>query len=143
MFGDNLKKARKHKGLTQKELSDMLGISCNGVSNWENGVSRPDIDQVRILCSLLGVSADDLITPDVIQSTTTFEEKELIKKYNFLDIYGKKAVDALIDVEFERCNNLQTIKIAARNGTLEERTITDDEKKKLLDEINQMPDVPE
>ena len=142
MFGDNLRKIRKHKNLTQKELAELLGVSDNGISNWEKGVSRPDIDQVVRICEILSVSPTELITPEVIQSVISPEEKALLEKYGNLDFYGKKVVDTVLDIEYERCQG-EKIKIAARNGISEEKTITDDEKKKLFKKINEMPDVPE
>lgn len=144
MFGDNLKKARKHKGMTQKELAKQLGISDNGISNWEKGVSRPDIDQVARLCSILGINPNELITSDIVQDVITPAEKNLIKKYNQLDLYGKKAIETLLNIEYERCVSEQfktQIKFAARNGEFTTLEVTDSEKKKLLDEINQMSDV--
>lgn len=34
---------RKEKGFTQVELADKLDVSQNTISNWETGVSKPDI----------------------------------------------------------------------------------------------------
>lgn len=39
-FGKFIKASRKEKGLTQKQLSDMLHVSDKAVSKWENGVSH-------------------------------------------------------------------------------------------------------
>jgi DNA-binding XRE family transcriptional regulator len=37
------KQLRKEKGFTQAELAEKLEVGQNTISNWENGVSKPDI----------------------------------------------------------------------------------------------------
>lgn len=39
MFGDNLKKARKEKGLSQEALAEKLNVVRQTISKWEKGVS--------------------------------------------------------------------------------------------------------
>lgn len=40
MFGKFIRKSRKEKGLTQKQLAEQLHVSDKTVSKWENGVSQ-------------------------------------------------------------------------------------------------------
>lgn len=143
MFKDNLRKARKHKDITQKQLAKLLNVSDNAVSNWENGVSRPDIDQLSRICTILSVNPNDLITAEVLTEILTPAEKEMLKKYNHLDDYGKKAVGSILDVEYERVTVSKQIKIAARNGSYEERTITGSEENEIEKRLNDLADVPE
>ena len=115
----------------------MLNVSDNAVSNWENGVSRPDIDQLALICTILSVSPNDLITAEVLTEILTPAEKEMLNKYNHLDDYGKKAVDSIL------VSNSKQIKIAARNGSYEERTVTDSEEDEIEERLNGLVDVPE
>ena len=39
-FADNLKQIRKEKGLSQEELAELLEVSRQAVSKWEQGVSQ-------------------------------------------------------------------------------------------------------
>ena len=59
--GSRLAEARRAKNMTQMELADRLGISFQAVSNWERGISMPDISKLPELSELLGVSVDELL----------------------------------------------------------------------------------
>ena len=58
-FGETIRNARKALGLTQRQLSDRLGVSNTSVSNWEKGLSRPDADMIQKLCVILHLQAND------------------------------------------------------------------------------------
>lgn len=56
-----LKEARKAKGMTQVEVSKIIGISQNGYSDWETGKNRVDAVSLNKLADLYGVSVDYLL----------------------------------------------------------------------------------
>lgn len=60
-FNEALKKARKAKGLTQDDVAQALGAKNTTISNWENGVSRPDVDTLVLLCRLYEISPNDIL----------------------------------------------------------------------------------
>lgn len=53
---------RKQKGLTQKELADMLHLSNRTISKWECGKGIPDSAIMMELCSILGISVNELLS---------------------------------------------------------------------------------
>lgn len=59
--GKAIAKARKAKNMTQMELADAMNISYQAVSNWERGVSMPDISKLPELSEILGISIDDIL----------------------------------------------------------------------------------
>ncbi len=61
MFGENIKKLRTSKGITQKELADALNFTFQNVSKWENNTSMPDIPTAMAIASYFGVSMDTLL----------------------------------------------------------------------------------
>lgn len=67
-IGSQIKKYRKAKGLTQKELAELINASAGRVSNWEQGANRPDVDALVDLCKALDVSADELLEVDFGQA---------------------------------------------------------------------------
>ena len=48
-FGERLRNARKNKGLTQKQLADLIGAKHNSISDWENNKNRPDPDTIEYI----------------------------------------------------------------------------------------------
>lgn len=54
-FGERLRRARKEKKLTQKELALKINAKHNSISNWENDQNMPDPDTIQNLCWALGV----------------------------------------------------------------------------------------
>ena len=52
---------RKSRGFTQQELADLLGVSFQTVSKWENHVTMPDITMLPALAELFEVSVDELL----------------------------------------------------------------------------------
>lgn len=61
-IGSRIAKFRKEKNMTQEELANLLGVSSQAVSKWENDASCPDISLLPQLCQVLGITADELLT---------------------------------------------------------------------------------
>ncbi len=59
-MGQIIRRLRKGKNLTQEELSELLGVTSQAVSKWENDVGMPDISQVVPIAHVLGVTTDIL-----------------------------------------------------------------------------------
>lgn len=74
-IGETIKRLRKEKEITQEEFAEMLGVSCQSVSRWENCSCYPDIELIPTIASFFGISTDKLMGIDEIT------EKENIEKY--------------------------------------------------------------
>lgn len=61
MIGNNLKNIRKTRGFSQEYVASKLNISRQTLSNWENDKSRPDIECLKLLSELYGVSLDKIV----------------------------------------------------------------------------------
>jgi transcriptional regulator with XRE-family HTH domain len=59
-FGKKIKQLRFKARLTQEQLAEMLSISPQSVSKWENSVAMPDITTLPLLAEIFGISIDDL-----------------------------------------------------------------------------------
>lgn len=60
-FDENLKKARKAKGLSQEELAQKLQLSRQAISKWESGEGYPNVEKLCLLAQCLSVSLDFLM----------------------------------------------------------------------------------
>ncbi len=56
-----IKELRREKGLTQKQLAALLNKSETGLASWEQGLSEPNVNDLRLLCKIFEVSADYLL----------------------------------------------------------------------------------
>lgn len=59
--GRFLKELRREKGLTQEQLSEILGVSNRSISRWENGINMPDFDLVIEIANYYQVSIEELL----------------------------------------------------------------------------------
>ena len=60
-IANNIRFFRKTNNLTQEELSKQLGGSKNLVSNYENGISTPDIYTLVKLADIFDITLDELV----------------------------------------------------------------------------------
>ena len=63
-FGENIRKAREEKGITQQTLADKLFVSRQAVSRWENGSRYPDLLTAKSLAAALDTTLDKLLDND-------------------------------------------------------------------------------
>ena len=60
-IGSKLKNARNNIGLTQEQVAEVLGVSRQTISNWENNKSYPDIISVIKMSDIYSISLDHLL----------------------------------------------------------------------------------
>lgn len=56
----NIECLRRKAGLTQKEVSQAVGVTQGSVSQWENGASFPRADKLPLLATIFGCTIDEL-----------------------------------------------------------------------------------
>lgn len=99
-----LKQLRIDSGLTQKEAAEAIGRKQQTLASWETGQSQPDANTLFILCRKYGTTVDSAFgfegNAPIVQS-----EMAILKKYRSLDDYGKEAINAILDIEYHRCED--------------------------------------
>ena len=96
---EKLKARRKELKMTQKDISDQLGISYQAYSAWERGIKQPSIEKVNLLEQILNVPKG------------YFTEVEILRLYNTLSDEGKNNALSYIRslVQKETCKNVVSI----------------------------------
>ncbi|WP_143482895.1 helix-turn-helix transcriptional regulator [Pseudoflavonifractor sp. An85] len=74
MVGENIKRFRTQRHMTQDELAQQLNVTRQAVSNWENGKTQPDIDTLHKIAQILDVTMEELIYGSKQASTTVVKK---------------------------------------------------------------------
>lgn len=81
-IGENIKRLRHEKGITQETLADFLTVSFQSVSRWERGESYPDITLLPVIAGFFGVSIDELMGMNEAEDEK--EIQKLLEEYDNL-----------------------------------------------------------
>ena len=116
-FGKRLKQAIKESTYTQKDLSEIIQINQDTLTNYVKEKSFPDAKILLELCHLLGKSADWLLTGEKLNEGTLSlkeqpasyqvdelrsldaQERDMLWKYRQLD--GRDQLDAKENIEMK------------------------------------------
>lgn len=110
-FAETLKEMRIKAGYSQKEVYEMFNIRQSTFSAWETGRAEPSADMLLKLCKLynvndiLGAFGFDGYNADG-SIHLNMKEIDMVETYRALDSPGQSHVDAVLQWETERVNQL-------------------------------------
>ena len=139
MWLEALKKMKKISGKTSKQISEETNIPKSTIDKLFAGQTKePYLVSTRAIVHCMGFTLDDLYDFENSQSYTQ-EEKTIINNYRNLNEKGKQKLFEYSDdlICSGNYNKVYKIKTAARDGSFNETTVTDDDFNKLMD----LPDV--
>ncbi|MBQ5666935.1 MAG: helix-turn-helix transcriptional regulator [Oscillospiraceae bacterium] len=90
-LGKRISENRKAKNIKQEELAEILLVSPQAVSKWENNISCPDISLLPKLSEILGISVDELLSGKK-EPETKFVPEE--KRKDIKDMMFRIVVDS-------------------------------------------------
>lgn len=104
-IGNNIKKYRTKKGLTQEQLAAIVREktgrkSKNFISNWENGLNDPDADAILVLADVFEIDVNTLMGWDdksKMKADADNEAHKLIDKLNSLSEKDRAFILEMID----------------------------------------------
>lgn len=97
-IGNRIRKYRKDSGLTQEQLAEKINVTKSRVSNWEQGINKPDADIIGLICRALNVSPSNLLDVHLTDDEFSEHEKQVINAYrNKAEL--QHAVDVLLGIE--------------------------------------------
>ena len=108
MLGDNIRRVRLEHGMSQAEFASVLYVSQGAVSQWEQGHTTPDTNQLLAIAGAFHVSLDQLTKDEPIPSfreiarvpfptPLTGAEEDLVLDYRSLNDKGQKKLRAYLD----------------------------------------------
>lgn len=169
---DRIKKVRKSNNLTQQKFGERLGLKQNTIATYEMGKTEPSDRTISDICREFGVNEEWLrygtgkmpsnasrekeietlmrsslrgseeFKEAVIQAVKSRSEKELevLEKMLWDIVYNlQDAKKAQADSQ----PGHKIMKIAGRDGSLEEQLLTDEDANEYLNRIDQLPDAGE
>ena len=75
-FSENLKQIRKEHHLSQEELAELLDVSRQAISKWEQGQGYPEVEKLLLLSSKLNISLDSLMSVEINCDTGVKKENK-------------------------------------------------------------------
>lgn len=123
-LGKNIAAYRKNTGLTQEKLAEMIGISPQSVSKWENDVSLPDTALLPVLAEIFSVSIDALFGTATAQDSNKENSPKTVFDFMLKTIFTHFGHMASSDEfkEYETAvnapNAVQTALFTETNGAL-------------------------
>lgn len=73
-IGKNIANLRKAKNMTQEELAEIIGVSAQAVSKWENGANLPDTMLLPVIAGTFGVTIDALFGTSAEAAIVPFDD---------------------------------------------------------------------
>lgn len=113
-IGKILNNLLKEKGIRPSELAKRVGATPSTIDSIiKRDNSKVQITLLNDICKELGVSPelffDDFAKRNSSDDLTDHSERIHLKKYRSLDEYGKRTVDSVLDIEFERCSSESSV----------------------------------
>lgn len=82
-LGEKIRYSRKRCGLSQEQLAERMCVSRSAIAKWETDKGLPDIENIKILSKLLGISVDHLL------DDSTGTDHFVIREACSLSAYGR------------------------------------------------------
>ena len=96
-LGKRLKEVRMEKGFSQSDVAEVLNISRQSISRWENDKSYPDIDNLVELSKYYEISIDELLTETkVLQQEINEKTMQMNKNIEEIEEKQKKLNQLLV-----------------------------------------------
>lgn len=92
-IGENLKRIRKEKGITQEQLAKMLDLSVMSIRRFESGAVEPKLKMINKIAEALGVKSSDLLLDVAFELPSDQKEIQAIAdrlpRYKLLEAFER------------------------------------------------------
>lgn len=140
-IGKRIKAFRKKLNITQTELSKLVGVSPQVVSNWERDYTSPNHEYISKLTNVLGVSADYILVGfDYKTINQAAENNEVIMDAinSFYHKYGDAGAELIGEILEDKNIDLQKLLESNVNISFKGEILKKNERKKIGNIISVM-----
>lgn len=88
-IGERLRIARDKSGLKQTQVKERTNINNKTLSGYENNVSRPDLETLKLLAELYGVSTDYLLGHEMKEDNVAYYKNRIAIEFPDIDLMFK------------------------------------------------------
>jgi len=96
-LSEKVKRLRKERELTQKELADKLGVNSSHLSRLEKGKYQPSTEMLKKFAEFFGVTTDYLLSDEEIPEIN-IKNKSLAERVKLIDSLDEEDQNALIHI---------------------------------------------
>lgn len=125
-FGERLRLLRNNKELSQQDFAKQIGLSKSSVNMYERNDREPNLETLEKIADYFNVDLDYLLG-----------KSDFPNKYAWLASVSEAPEEPKVPA------NANLIRIAARDGSYQERRLSDQQLAALIAILDQMPDVPD
>lgn len=90
---DKIFELLRENKMSQKELSDLTGISTSAISDWKHKGTIPSAMKVKKICEVLGVAPEDILGSVKAEPKEQFVIEKDSELYEFVKLYDSMEVD--------------------------------------------------
>jgi len=113
-FGDNLRKLRKMKKLSQENLAEKMNVSRQSVSKWETRDAYPEMNNILELCKIFHCNINDLVNDSFIDIDSLDEEIKInVVKFKDEQQSKMKVLSKTISIIAKVCKIICIVSIPA------------------------------
>lgn len=102
-FAQRLKNFRTAAHISQAELAERIGLASSSVGNWELGRTRPDIANIPLICTALGITISEFFSDSAPSADLSRDELSMVMDYRGLSepsrIVIRTTMSKMLEVE--------------------------------------------
>ena len=111
MISDKLSDRRKELGMSIDALVEASGVPKGTLTKILTGVTpNPSLENAKAIAYALGMTLQDL-DDEAGEMVISEDARELAEKFDRLDAHGKRIVQAVLDLEYERCTGQEPAEV--------------------------------